>query len=228
MKLLLQLVLCVTLFAGLYCRRGRQEKEVKNEETEVLEASFYGLDETEREATEEETTTTAWRRGGGGRGGKGSGRKHRGQPHHEKMWQGFKDMTPEQKLDKVCSELESPRSRGHAKHMADKMSRLEPEVRDQITTLIANRKTQMLECCKMEVTERVQCATDYHKERYNRVCNKKEPLCVWALLKGTTSQTSATVDKCCALQGDERVDCFTAARPQFKQNKWQKKKHFIV
>jgi len=236
MRLLLQLLLATALFAGLNCSRGDTEVEVSSPEAEVLESNFYGIEDPEREAedTEDDTvsTTSMPSRRAGGRG-RWNGRRHghRGSHSHHnnsRTWSRHRNYTDEEKLNHVCQFLLSPRNRSESRHMSEKMSRLEPAVRDQITTVLANRKAAMLECCNMVEAERLMCATNYHKARYNSVCNNEEPLCVWSLMKGTTSQSTATVDRCCAFQDDERVNCFVAARNSFQRNRWQKKKHFRI
>jgi len=232
MNLLLQLLLVATLCAGMYCSKKVESKEVS--EPEILESSFYGLEDTEQpevDDTEENLTPTtpSPRRGRGGRGkGHSGGRRHKHKGQHAQMWSN-KDATDEQKLDHICGALLSDKSHDHhTKYFMKKMERMDPAVKEQFITAMTSRKTHMLKCCKLEESDREQCVTEYHKERYNRVCKNEEPLCVWALMKGTTDQSSATVDKCCALQDEERVDCFVSARAAYKQNKWQKKKHFIV
>jgi len=229
MNFILQLLLATTLFAGLYCS---SVNKVSNPETEVLETNFYGIEDPERveEPEEEVVTTTVSSRRSGGRG-RWSNRKQkqRGEhSHHDRTWNKRKNYTMEEKLEHVCQSLESHRSRSNSRYVSEKVGRLEPSVREQIARVIANRKERMLECCGLVDAARMECATNFHKERYNRVCNNEEPLCIWVLMKGGASQTTATVEKCCAFQDDERVSCFVTAKSSYQKSKWQKKKHFII
>jgi hypothetical protein len=111
--------------------------------------------------------------------------------------------------------------------MARKLQRLTPDVRRTVTTVMASRKAEMAVCCQKPATERVQCAEEMSRKRYDRVCNNEEPLCVWALMKGSESSSSSsdTTNKCCTKEGAERYACFTEARNALQSQRGQRRSH---
>jgi len=219
MNLILQLVLVATLFAGLNCGGDLAQDPTAND-SEVLEGSFYGIEITQDEPeAESEVTTRSSRRGGEGH------RRHRHRGHHGHH--GFRqNMTAAEKLEKICQTIQSTTPRSHARHMAEKLNRLDPEMKQQITTILTNRKAEMQQCCQLATTEREECAANLQQERYERVCNGEEPMCIWAAMKGiTTPSSDAVLQRCCALEGADRVSCFETARAAYKRSRFSKKRN---
>jgi hypothetical protein len=98
-------------------------------------------------------------------------------------------------------------------------------MREQINNVLAPRKAAMEACCQLTGEERMSCVENIKRERYERVCNNEEPLCIWAALKmqrsGERSNSATEIkDRCCALQDQERYTCFTEARGNY-QNRHQ-------
>jgi len=226
----------LVLFLAIIFIHADDTAEVSSDE---LDISFYGIEHTvehpedddapleseetvETEVEPETELTTAlptrgpWTRGQGRRGHRHHGRHHGGhsrRPHHSG---GRGSMTPEAKLNYICNSLESGSDR-MARMFQYKMARLTPEQRATAQQMMTARKEAMSECCQMAAEERQQCAENLRNQRYERVCNGEEALCMWAELKGDSSQTaamSATVERCCASTGQERYTCFTEARSQ--------------
>jgi hypothetical protein len=124
-------------------------------------------------------------------------------------------MSPEEKLNYVCSKLAEPNnhwiSRFHYK-----MARLSEEQRARIQGLMSARKDAMSDCCELtDSAQRLQCSDNMREDRYERVCNGVESLCVWAELKGESSQSTEITDRCCTSTGTERVSCFNDAKQQY-------------
>jgi len=193
---------------------------------DVLDGSFFGLDDTERDsdmvATEpnadvepeavEPTTPGAPERRPGHR------HRHHSRPHrHHRHHRPRGALTSEEKLTQVCKALTTPNNRRERK-LNDKLARLTPENRQILTNVLTARKASMRLCCALEGSERTQCVADLTTQRYNRVCANQEPLCVWSVFRrqpaaaaaaetGTTTP-SPVLERCCALQGTERNQCF--------------------
>jgi len=121
-------------------------------------------------------------------------------------------------MNYVCSALQSNPSTT-AGWMSQKLARLSPENREALLAVLETRKTAMRACCLLEGAERTQCVDDMTAERYERVCNNEEPLCIWSSFRQGADQSpnavttpSPTVTKCCEFEGTERVQCFNTER----------------
>jgi len=232
MNIIFQLLLATCVVAALYTTAS--SGDIVND---ALDVSFYGLEEPERgtvEETEEnaeeedEMTTVAgprWgkHRGFGQRGHQG--RRHGGQRGGGRVRGNW---TTEQKVNHICRAMSSQASSGRNRHHESKLKRLSPEAREQVNNLMAPRKAVMEACCQLTGSERLTCVDNIRNERYERVCNNEEPLCIWAVVFGQQSsdrQKASTEikDRCCALQDQERYSCFSEARGNY-QNRHQSRR----
>lgn len=219
MKVLFQLLFVVVFVAVLSVEADKAK--VEDESVDVLDQAFYGIETSDNaeesdsdSGEEEDTTTTTGPVRGRGRGSHGRGRGGRIN-HRVKAWR--KTMTPDEKFEFVCRAIKSKSSSFRQRKMAIKLRNVDPEVKQKFESALAARTTAMSECCLLgNGTEGIQCAQNIRTERYTRVCNGEEPLCIWSLLKGkgTSTHQSETVTKCCKLQGEERSTCFMAAKPK--------------
>jgi hypothetical protein len=118
-------------------------------------------------------------------------------------------------MDHICGAIQSAEISRKERWMTSRLARLAPETRDRLTSLLAARKAEMVQCCQQTGSARVECGETMNRQRYDRVCNQEEPLCIWAAIKGTDTSSSATVTTCCASTGQPRYDCFAAARRNY-------------
>jgi len=227
MKVLFQL-LCVAVFVAVVSVQADKPNSDRDS-VDVLDKDFYGIEGSEdsdsdsgEEEDSDETTTPVPTRGRGrpshrSRGGKGRF------SHREKTWR--KTMTPEEKMDYICQSIKSKSNFTQSKRMSMKMRRMDPEVKQKFEAALAARTEAMSQCCILTGTEKTECADNIRSERYNRVCNGEEPLCIWSMLKGkdSSSQKSETVTKCCAFQGEERNSCFLTAKQASFSGKYSRR-----
>jgi len=208
------------------------DETVQTTSEDELDVDFYGIDDPEgKEAAVDSeepevgmTTSTAmlstrgpWS-GRRGQHGRHHGRHHGGHSGRQ-HWGGRGNSSPETKLNYICNSLQSESNGDRLARMFEhKFARLSAEQRATLQQAMAARKAAMSTCCQMIGEERQQCADNMRNERYERVCNGEEALCIWTELKGDASKTaamSATVARCCASTGEERNTCFTEARAQY-------------
>lgn len=225
MNIVLQLLLAICLIAGLHATGDSLPDNVSDD----IDDGFFGMDEPGMDRVtvddaeddvddDDDVTTPAPRRG--------SGHRHRYRGHHGRQHGrhgGGRSGTAEQKIEHICSVIQSASSSRRMRNFAAKLGRLSPEVREQINASLTARKEEMTRCCQLTGEERMQCVADMRKERYERVCNDEEPLCIWSIMKTQSSErvskASAIKERCCALQEQERVTCFTGARETYRQNR---------
>jgi hypothetical protein len=220
MKVIIQLLFVAVFLAVLSVEADKPTGETDS--IDFLDKDFYGIegnDDTDSDSGEEEdsdeTTTTLSPRGGRGRfahrfrGGKG---RH---SQRAKSWR--KTMTPDEKLESICQSINSKSTIFQSKKMSMKLRRVDPETKQKVEAYYSARTAAMSECCLLNGPEKMQCAENIRSERYTRVCNGEEPLCIWSLLKGREglNQKSETVTKCCEVQGEERNSCFLAAKQKY-------------
>jgi len=157
------------------------------------------------------TTLRPFRRSGSDRHGRHGHRRH-GRHHRRTHWSG--NWTSEEKLNYLCNKLSNPNGDWMSKFQ-HKFSRLSDEQKTRVREVMTARQSSTSSCCQLTSTsERQQCVDNLRQQRYERVCSGQEPLCIFAEIMGASSQSSATVDRCCALTGQERSTCFTEARSQ--------------
>jgi len=195
-----------------------------------LDVDFYGLDaadsvdapseESETDEVENDeaamidaTTLRPFRRPGShGRREQLYNERRHGRHHRRTHWGG--NWTSEEKLNYLCNKLSNPSGDWMSKFQ-HKFSRMSDEQKTRMREMMTARQSSMSFCCQLTSTnERQQCVDTLRQQRYDRVCNGQEPLCIFAEMKGTSSQSTGTVDRCCALTGQERSTCFTEARSQ--------------
>jgi hypothetical protein len=223
MNIVFQLLLFVCLVAGLHTTVI--ETSPSDSVSDDLDEGYFGLDDSERgplDDTEndvdvdDEPTTPASRRPNGPR--------HR-QKHpngRQRGWhrQARGNWTAEQKIGHICTAIQSTTPNARSRHLAAKMNRLSPEVREQITSTLAARKQEMTACCQLDAAERLGCVENIRTQRYERVCNNEEPLCIWSTIKKQSNERSTKLstikDRCCALQDQERTTCFTEVRKNYR------------
>lgn len=211
------LFLFVAVFAAVLIRAEVDKTSGQVESNDVLDQAFYGIDSLETdesdsnsgEEEDDETTTPLPTRGGGRHRFRGKNHRHN---HRAKAWR--KTMTPEEKFEFICRAIKSKSNFFQSRKMSMKLRRLEPEAREKFQAAISARTTAMSECCLLNSTEGIQCAEIIKNQRYTRVCNGEEPLCIWSLLKGraNSNQHSETVSKCCELQDEARNTCFQESK----------------
>lgn len=220
MNIVLQVLLAICLVAGLRARGDSPP------ESDDLDVEFFGIDDSDRgivddiedDANADDDITTPASRPGHGR--RHRDRQHKGR-HNGRRGPNRWNWTAEQKIGYICNATQSTVSNARIK-FTTKLNRLNSEVREQITSALAVRKEQMAACCQLAGAQRMQCAHNIRKQRYNRVCNNEEPLCIWSIMKKQSNErlakSTATKERCCALQDQERYTCFDAARESYRHN----------
>jgi len=214
MNVIFQLLLATCLVAGLY---ATGEASSDDNGSDVLDKGYYGMEElpgVDDATIEDEATTTVPRRG--------QGYKHRhhgsGRNNQRRNRNNRGNWTSEQKIEHICNAIQSP-SNLQSRHFEGKMSRLSPEIRATLTTHLAARKEEMTACCQLDVSEKLGCVDNMRKMRYQRICQNEEPMCIWSSIKGQsaerTAQATATKDRCCALQDEERNTCFADVKKNY-------------
>jgi len=228
MKLLTPIILfCIAVL----CVNAYEPVDVNSQD--VLDVDFYGLDaaesidapseESETDEVENDeaamidaTTLRPFRRSGSehrhGRHGHRHNERRHGRHQRRTHWGG--NWTSEEKLNHLCNKLSNANEDWMSKfqHMFARMS---DEQKTRMREMMIARQSSMSLCCQLTSNnERQQCVDTLRQQRYDRVCNGQEPLCIFAEIMGTSSQSTATVDRCCALTGQERSTCFTEARSQ--------------
>lgn len=226
MNIVFQVFLFVCLVAGLQTTAiGSSPSDGVSDN---LDEVYFGLDGSDREPDDdtenevdldEETTTPVSRRV--------NGLRHR-QKHPNGRQRGWHrnargNWTAEQKIGHICATIQSSMQSARSRKFAAKMNRLSPEVRKQINSTLAARKQEMTACCQLDATERLGCVESIRTQRYERVCNNEEPLCIWSTIKKQSNERSAKLsaikDKCCALQDQERSTCFTGVRESYRHTR---------
>jgi len=221
MTVIVQLLLAACLAVGLYAQEN-QEAEVIS--SDILE-SYFGVEEiaavrvvsapeAEGEAVDTTPDTPRGGRGRGGHGGRRGGHHGRG-GYRGHRGQSRGNWTSEQKMEHICRAIQSAEVGRKERWMATQLARLEPATRERLTSLLAARKAEMLQCCSLTGSARAECGETMSTQRYDRVCAGTEPLCVWAAIKGSSTSSSDT-STCCASTGQPRYDCFAAARRSYR------------
>jgi len=207
--------------------------------SEVLEGSYYGYDDEQARAPSQTENVTG-QPGGTGNGRRGHHQRGRHNGQHRRQHAANVTWTDEQKLTHICAHIVNP-SRGsgsgasgrmsrrqgryHGSGMATKLQMMSPENQQKVNEMWERRKQDMRRCCQEDsIDQKTQCVNEVRLSRYGRVCLGEEPLCPWAAFMpahpGTGSSTLTTANTtttCCGRQGSERLDCFSAARLEYKR-----------
>lgn len=123
--------------------------------------------------------------------------------------------TPEQKMTQICTNLQQSENSPMLRMIVAQLRALSPEIRAKVSLAMRTKKNEMIACCQLAGSERLDCMADARSARFNRVCNDGEPFAIWATLKGHTADTTSVVERCCALQGAARNNCFLTMRSAY-------------
>jgi hypothetical protein len=129
--------------------------------------------------------------------------------------------TTEERIEFICDRLRQAPGH-HANHMLD-VHHVDDSTRDAMLAIWNRRRTEMLGCCDRDA-DKAGCAREMLEARFDRVCSGEEPICPWALLgrqraaAAGTSGMSDIKERCCALDGDQRKQCFADVMDNYRRS----------
>jgi hypothetical protein len=107
---------------------------------------------------------------------------------------------------------------------------VDSDTRDAMLGIWNRRRNEMLNCCSRE-TNKLECVREMQTARFDRVCSGEEPVCPWALLgrqrpadrADATNGMPGITERCCAMQGEERMQCFTNGMNNYRRGRYNRR-----